>query len=437
MRATDVCVVGAGSSGLAALKALGDVGISAECFERGSDVGGNWRYENDSGMSAAYASLRCNVSRKRMQYRSFRMPRSLGQFPGHRDMAAYFAAYADAFGLRDRITFCTTVERLEPEPGGGWQITLHDGTTQRYRAAVVASGRHWAPKYPDWATEAEIDAIHSHDYRVPEPFAGKRVLVVGAGQSGAEIAVELSSVAEHVAMSVRRGVHLIPRWILGRPMDELDVFPINTTYWPLMNWNFRQLARLSGWRKLPQSRTSCRLLENSPTVSSDLLPAIAKGQIVVKPRVERPAGTSLRFVDGSDEEFDRIIYATGYHIRFPFLDDGVTAAAGMELPLYRRIVPPAVPGLYFAGMFDAPGGLLPIVEAQGRWIAQVLSGNVRLPPVDRMWKTIDAGEHRTRQRFPDESPRTIWCDPHAYRRLLLRDLARAGARRVQSRLRGK
>ena len=248
MRAADVCVVGAGSSGLAALKALGDAGISAECFERGSDVGGNWRYENDSGMSAAYESLRCNVSRKRMQYRSFRMPRSLGQFPGHRDMAAYFAAYADAFGLRDRIRFCTTVERLEPEPGGGWQITLHDGTTQRYRAAVVASGRHWAPKYPDWATEAEIDAIHSHDYRVPEPFAGKRVLVVGAGQSGAEIAVELSSVAEHVSMSVRRGVHLIPRWILGRPMDELDVFPINTTYWPLMNWNFRQLARLSGWR---------------------------------------------------------------------------------------------------------------------------------------------------------------------------------------------
>jgi cation diffusion facilitator CzcD-associated flavoprotein CzcO len=414
---------------LAALKALRDAGFAAECFERGSDVGGNWRYDNDSGLSAAYASLRCNVSRKRMQYRAFRMPRSVGQFPGHRDMAAYFAAYADGFDLRDRITFSTTVERLEPEPGGGWQVTLHDGTRRRCRAAVVASGRHWAPRYPDWAAASELSAMHAHDYRVPHPFVGQRVLVVGAGQSAAEIAVELCSVAERVAMSVRSGIHVIPRWILGRPMDELDVFPINATYWPLLNWNFRQLARLSGWREVPQWSTSRRLLENNPTVSSELLPAIARGDIVVKPGVERPAGTSLRFVDGSEEEFDRIIYATGYDVRFPFLDDAVITAAGIELPLYRRIVPPAVPGLYFAGIFDAPGGLLPIVETQGRWIAQVLNENLPLPPADRMWKAINASERRTRQRFPDDSPRSVWCDPHAYRRLLLRDLARAAARR--------
>ena len=128
-------------------------------------------------------------------------------------------------------------------------------------------------------------------------------------------------------------------------------------------------------------------------------------------------------------------YATGYHIRFPFLDRDVVAADGHALPLYRRIVPPSVPGLYFAGMLDAPGGLLPIVEAQGRWIAYVLARSLSLPPIDEMWKAIDAGERRTRQRFPDDSPHSVACDPHAYRRLLLRDLATARFRcRIGQRL---
>lgn len=429
MSSAEVCVVGAGSSGLAALKALRDAGIPAQGFERGSDVGGNWRYENDSGLSSAYASLRCNVSRKRMQYRSFHMPRSFGHYPGHREMAAYFGRYADIFGLRNRIAFGTTVERLEPDPGGGWRLTLLDASTRHYRAAIVASGRHWAPRYPDWAATSEVAGIHSHDYRVPEPFAGKRVLVVGAGQSAGEIAVELSSVAAHVAMSVRGRTHVIPRWLLGRPVDELDVFPINTTYWPLLNWNFALLARLSGWRIPPQwPAPALRPLEENPTVSSDLLPAIRRGAIAVRPPVDQVLGATVRFADGSQDEFDGVIYATGYHIRFPFLDQSVVAANGAELPLYRRMVAPGVEGLFFVGMFDAPGGLLPIVEAQGRWIAHLLRGNLTLPPAARMWKAIDAAERRTRQRFPHESARTVWCDPHAYRRLLLRDVARAKAR---------
>src|SRR5262249_56517176 len=109
----DVAVLGAGSSGLAALKALRERGLAVEGFERGSDVGGLWRYENDNGLSAAYASLRTNVSRARMQYPSFAMPKSYGDFPHHSEMSAYLGAYADAFSLRDCIRFRTTVERLE------------------------------------------------------------------------------------------------------------------------------------------------------------------------------------------------------------------------------------------------------------------------------------------------------------------------------------
>src|SRR5215510_9387624 len=231
----DVAVLGTGCSGLAAMKALRQQGLAVEGFERGSDLGGLWRYENDNGLSAAYASLRTNVSRRRMQYPSFAMPRSYGDFPHHREMAAYLGAYADAFGLRDAIRFWTTVERLEPTAGGAWLITLGDESRRSYGAVVVATGLFWSPRFPDYPGRFEGTVSHSHEYRTPQPYAGRRVLVVGAGQSAAEIAVEVSTVAERTFMSVRGGVHVIPRWIGRRPYDANDVEPLNRMPWRLLN----------------------------------------------------------------------------------------------------------------------------------------------------------------------------------------------------------
>ncbi len=214
---SQVAVLGAGSSGLAAMKALHEQGLSVEGFEGGSDVGGLWRYENDNGLSGAYASLRTNVSRSRMQYPSFPMPRSYGNFPHYGELAAYLGAYADAHGLRDSIRFQTTVERLEPAADGSWRIALDDGSRRKYGAVVVATGLFRSPRLPAYPGGFDGAARHSHEYRTPEPYAGRRVLVVGAGQSAAEIAVEVSTVAERTFMSVRSPVHVIPRWIGPRP----------------------------------------------------------------------------------------------------------------------------------------------------------------------------------------------------------------------------
>jgi hypothetical protein len=133
----------------------------------------------------------------------------------------------------------------------------------------------------------------------------------------------------------------------------------------------------------------------------------------------------VRFVDGSEERIDRIVYATGYRISLPYLASSLLSATGRELPLYRRIAPPELRGLYFAGFVDAPGGLLPVVESQGQWIAAILPGRLRLPPPERMWHAIERAERRSRKRFPNESPRSVRCDPHAYRRLLHADLRQA------------
>jgi dimethylaniline monooxygenase (N-oxide forming) len=421
-----VAVVGAGSSGLAVLKALREQRLAVECFERGSDVGGLWRYENDNGLSGAYGSLRTNVSRSRMEYPSFAMPDSYGDFPHHGEMAAYLAAYADGFGLGASIRFGATVERLEAAADGSWWVTLDDGSRRSYGAVVVATGLFWSPRLPTYPGSFEGTVSHSHEYRLPAPFSGRRVLVVGAGQSAAEVAVEISTVAERTFMSVRGGMHVIPRWIGGAPYDAADVAPLNRLPWRLLNMIYRwRVARALG--PLPPSwpPPAQRLLEGIPIVSTELLPAVRRGDITVKPAIERLSGDRVRFVDGSEERVDRIVYATGYRISLPFLSSSLVSADGRELPLYRRIATPEMPGLFFAGFVDARGGLLPLVEAQGQWIAAVLGGRLRLPAPERMRAAIERAERRTRQRFPDESPHSIRCDPHAYRRLLRSDLRRA------------
>src|SRR5262249_24615049 len=158
------------------------------------------------------------------------------------------------------------------------------------------------------------------------------------------------------------------------------------------------------------------------------LPAVRREDVVVKPAIDRLIGDRVRFVDGSEEPVDHIVYATGYRISLPFLSSSLSAAGDREVPLYRRIVPPRVEQLYFAGFVDAPGGLLPVVETQAQWIAAALTGRLRLPPAAQMWHAVECAERRTRQRFPQESPRSVRCDPHAYRRLLHSDLRRALAR---------
>ena len=248
----------------------------------------------------------------------------------------------------------------------------------------------------------------------------------GAGQSAAEIAVDVSIVAERTFMSVRSGVHVIPRWIGRRPYDAADVAPLNRTPWRLLNMIYglrvsRALGPHPGSWPLPAHRP----VEGIPIVSSELLPAVRRGDVVVKPAIDRFAGTRVRFVDGSEERVDRIVYATGYRISLPYLPSALLWADNRDLPLYRRIVRPGLPGLYFAGFVDAPGGLLPVVETQGQWIAATITGQLRLPQPERMWQAIEQAEPRTRERFPDESPRSVRCDPHAYRRLLHADLRRA------------
>src|SRR3954449_8101273 len=222
------CVIGAGSSGIAAVKALAGHGFDVTAYEKSNRVGGNWVWGNVNGMSSAYRSLHINTSRERMEYTDFPMPKSWPDFPHHTLIARYFDDYVDHFGLRDRITFRTRVERAEKDAAGLWRITLEGGETRLYDALVVANGHHWDARWPEPAFRGSEDfaglQMHSHDFKGDDPnfFRDKHVVVLGMGNSAMDIAVESSFSAAKTYLAARRGAWIIPKYAFGKPLDQLS-----------------------------------------------------------------------------------------------------------------------------------------------------------------------------------------------------------------------
>jgi dimethylaniline monooxygenase (N-oxide forming) len=435
-----VCVIGAGSSGIAACQVLNARGIAFECFEKGSQVGGNWRYENDNEMSSAYRSLHINTSRKLMAYATYPMPEDYPDYPDHFQIARYFDEYVDHFGLREKIRFRTEVKRVEPAGDGGWDVTVAgDGgegerATHRYAAVLVANGHHWDPRWPEppfpGSDEFEGEQIHVHHYREPDVLRDKRVLVLGIGNSATDVAVEASRIASKTFLAMRRGAYVMPKYLNGKPTDEA-ASPLLTRL-PLSFQRF-VIARMLGLAAgemtaygLPEP--DHKLLEAHPTVSAELLSRLGHGDIEVKPNIDRFAGgRTVRFADGSEEEVDLVVYCTGYKISFPFFDPGLIAAEDNRLPLYRRVVSVEHPGLYFIGLIQPLGAIMPLAEAQAEWVGDLLQGRAELPPPAEMRKQIAAEERKMRKRYVASKRHTIQVDFHPYLRQIRRE-RRQGAK---------
>ena len=435
--AEKVCVVGAGSSGIVAAQVLNARGIAFDCFEKGSAVGGNWRFENDNGMSSAYRSLHINTSRRVMAFKTFPMPDHYPDYPDHFQMAAYFDEYVDHFGLREKIRFRTEVLGVEPVDGG-WEVVVEgpEGReTNRYRAVLVANGHHWDPRWPEpafpGADEFGGEQMHAHHYREADVLRGKRVLVLGIGNSATDIAVESSRIGDATFIAMRRGAYVIPKYINGKPIDELSN-PIASML-PLGVQRFfaaRALGVAAGdMTAYGLPKPDHKLFEAHPTVSSELLPRLGHGDIGVKPNIDRfRGGRTIRFVDGSEEEIDLVVYCTGYKMTFPFLAEDVFSAPDNRLPLYRRVVSIEQPGLHFIGFIQPLGPIMPLAEAQSEWIADLLGGRAKLPPAAQMRKEIAAEEAKMRKRFVASKRHTVEVDFYPYLREIRRERKQAAQR---------
>jgi dimethylaniline monooxygenase (N-oxide forming) len=436
--AEKVCVIGAGSSGLTACQVLQARGVPFDCFEKGSDLGGNWRYGNDNGMSSAYGSLHIDSSKELLGYSTFPMPKSYPVYPNHRQIAKYFDEYAERFGLREKIAFRTEVRKVEPVDGE-WEVTIEGadgvGEARRYRAVLVANGHHWDARWPEPAFPGADDfageQMHSHFYREPDALRGKRVLVLGIGNSAVDIAVESSRNAEATFLAMRRGAYVLPKFLGGKPVDNIT--PAFAKRLPLAVQRFfmtrmlnMSIGKMTDYG-LPEP--DHKLLETHPTVSSELLSRIGHGDIAVKPNIDRFAGgKTVRFVDGSEEEeVDLVIYCTGYRISFPFLDPEVFSAPENRVRLYERVVSVDNPGLYFIGFIQPLGPIPPVAEAQAEWVADLLRGDAGLPSAAEMRREIAGYERWLEKRFVASKRHTIEVDFHLY----LRDIRRARKRAVE------
>jgi dimethylaniline monooxygenase (N-oxide forming) len=428
-----VCIIGAGSSGIAACQVLHARGIPFDCFEAGSEVGGNWRYDNDNGMSSAYLSLHAKSSQRCMQYAAFPMPGDYPDYLSHDLITKYLDDFVDHFGFRVRIQFRTEVTKVEQAAGGGWDVTVRQRNTgsmytKQYDAVLVANGHHWDPKYPEPAFPGAGtftgEQIHSHHYRTPEPFAGKRVLVLGLGNSACDVAAECSQVAARTLLAMRRGTHIVPKYLFGMPTDHLTLMRLGTRApLRLQSSAVALLVRIAQGKvtKYGLPRPDRPLLCAPPTVSDSLLSRLDHGDIVVKPSIDRLDGDCVRFSDGSAEPVDVVIYCTGYKISFPFLDEDSIGAKGNHIPLYRRIVPPRLPGLYFIGLVQPIGAVMPIAEIQSEWVADLLQDRTTLPSEQQMNREIARYRAATAKRYGRSARHTIQVDFLAYLREIRRE----------------
>ena len=428
-----VCVIGAGSSGIAVAKEFAERGIPFECFERGDRVGGNWVFRNRTGTAAAYASLHINTSKRRMAYSDFPMPAPYPDFPHHTQMAAYFDAYVDHFGVRDRITFGTGVAHAARRDGGGWEVTLDGGEVRNYDALAVANGHHWDARWPEPAFPGAFDGelLHAHDYRDRSQLEGRDVVVLGMGNSAVDIAVEASHCASSVTLASRRGAHIVPKYLFGRPTDTLSGSPRVPVWLRRLLFTGAMRLAVGPVERYGLPKPDHGLGQAHPTISSDLLNRVVHGRITPKPNIARLAGQRVEFVDGTSVPADLLIFATGYRISFPFLDPEVLSAPDNEIGLYHRVFAPGLPDLAVIGLVQPLGAVMPIAEAQARWFAAFLLGDYALPSEAAMRQAIRADRERMARRYVASKRHTIQVDFDDYLLALARE-RRAGERRARA-----
>ncbi len=440
------CIIGAGSSGIAACKVFQERAIPFDCFEASDRIGGMWAYENSLGGTSAYRSLHINTSKRQLVYSDFPIDPEAPDFPHHSQVIKYFNDYVDHFGFRDRIAFDRAVEGCERRDDGVWRVTLQGGEVRHYDALCVANGHHWNPRCPDPAFAGSFDGevLHSHHYRHPQDpvdCVGKTVVIVGMGNSALDIACELGlkGNARQVYLSIRRGYYIVPKYIGSDTLDSFDPHPSEEppfSYWLVPTWLKRRLRqrRLESVIGRPEDyglpKPDYPLGATHPTISNEILIRIGSGDVIPKPNIEQLCGDSIRFVDGSSVPAEVLIYATGYRITFPFLDPAFVAAPNNELPLFKRVVHPRHNNLFFIGLIQPLCATMPIAELQSRWIAELLTGTYALPPKAEMERATNEFYESMKARYLASPRHTIQIDCTEYSHDLRKEM-RAGRQRAE------
>ncbi|XP_042338245.1 flavin-containing monooxygenase 5-like [Plectropomus leopardus] len=415
-----VAVVGGGGSGLTCIKSCLDEGLEPVCFESSDDIGGLWRFKEnpEPDRASIYHSVIINSSKEMMSFSDFPVP---GHFPNYMHnslVMEYFRMYADHFRLTKHIHFNTKVlqikRRSDFSHSGQWDVETEnkEGKKEKhiFDAVMICIGHHCQPNLPLHDFPG-IDTFkgkyfHSRDYKTPEEWRDKKVVVLGIGNSGGDIAVELSRFTKQLYLSTRRGA-----WVANRVSDNglpRDMLNDRMTQLIRRNLPFRLICSMAEKKvnqrfdhSLYNLKPKHRLFSQHPTVNDELPNRILSGTVQVKPNVRRFQGSSVEFDDGSvEEDVDLVVFATGYRFSFPFLASQVVSVCENKASLYKNVFPLELerPTLAIIGLVQPLGSTLPVSEMQARWATRVFKDIIKLPTAATMLKDVQSKQEAMAKR---------------------------------------
>jgi cation diffusion facilitator CzcD-associated flavoprotein CzcO len=424
-----VCVVGAGPCGLTALKNLNTEGIcDVVCYDEGHSIGGSWVFDDRPERHSVYEATHLISSKRMSDFEDFPLPDDFPDFPSHRQMRTFFEDYASHFGVKKFVRLATRVVRAELLPDHRWRVATtgaNGAHEESFDYLIICTGHHREPFRPEYPGQFSGEVLHSTEYKRPDSFRDKRVLVVGGGNSACDIAVDVARVAQKTCISMRRGYHIVPKLIFGRPSDLLYARLRRNAPMPksVLQRFLEALVHLNvgPMERYGLQRPEGRLLEMHPTLNSDILNALRDGRVLPRVGIRSFEGSTVCFDAGRPEQFDVIIWGTGYRIRFPFLDKSVvTWDDSGPVPLYLKMMHKQIPSVFFIGLFQPIGCIWRLADRQAQIAALQIKGALGRPR--DIEARIDKEISSPHWRF-DKAPRhAVEVDYHDFRHELLKEI---------------
>ena len=367
-------IIGGGPVGLAHAKALKFANIPYDQVEADDDVGGNWYH-------GVYESAHIISSKKVTEFKDYPMPDNFPDFPSRQNMYDYIKDYAIHFDLLNDIEFNTKVIFVRPIEDNAWEVSLESGEKRIYKGILVCNGHHWSRRYPDYPGEFTGEIFHSKDYKKPEQLTDKKVLVIGGGNSACDVASEAARVSSECHMSMRSGVWFLPKTMMGKPLTDMDTMqhmPIGIQRQIL---KLLLKANIGNYEDYGLQKPDHEIFEKHPTVSTEVLHYIKHGRIIPKLGIERYNGKIVQFTDGTSEEYDIIVAATGFHVDWPFLPRELQRVKGVVAQVYGGSMYDDYKGLYLIGTTQPRGGLGSLATPGSQMLARtiVLQNKINIP----------------------------------------------------------
>ncbi|HEY8194765.1 MAG TPA: NAD(P)-binding domain-containing protein [Hyphomicrobium sp.] len=392
-------VIGAGPVGLAMGAALKRRGIPFDIVDMASGVGGNW-------LHGVYRSAHIVSSKKATEYADYPMPADFPDFPSADQMLAYLTAFAEERGLLSHCEFNKNVSSAAPDDSDRWTVKFADGEERTYKGVVVCNGHHWDRRYPEFRGTFGGQMLHSKDYREPSQLADKRVLVIGGGNSGVDMACDSGRFGRSCDISLKSGYWYLPKTFLGRPLTDIPIWGLPIF---MQRAILKSIVRLSigDYRRYGLPRPNHKLFERHPAFGTDLLSAIRLGRVKPRPGIDNVDGKTVTFVDGSTGTYDLIVAATGFHASLPFLPDGLVKIRNDVVQVYGGAFPAGVRGLYVVGWAQARNGFGRLMTPLSDLYARMIKMQDELEfPIGTLME----------QSFTQSLPTTHLVDPEKSRR---------------------